>query len=95
MFKARTEGKPRAWWRVGLVWGAWMYIGNTIGLPYIIGEAVSTNRILIGIPAWIVAGLLFGLVSTKLVNTGSASGKSNGTSKGKSKNSIEGSTDVE
>jgi hypothetical protein len=54
--------QPDFKWRyVGLRWGLFMYVFMTILFPLIDGEGITQKKILIGIPVWTIAGLLFGL----------------------------------
>jgi hypothetical protein len=50
------------WWYAGLRWGLFMYVFMTILFPLIDGEGITQKNLLIGIPGWIVAGLLFSLI---------------------------------
>ncbi len=54
------------WVKQGLQWGLFMFIIMTFIFPFFIGEAINWKRILVGIPVWTLAGLLFGF-SMKLV----------------------------
>jgi hypothetical protein len=49
------------WWKVGLKWGAWMYVVLTLILPLIMGESITVHKLISGFFFWVVAGLVFGL----------------------------------
>ena len=49
------------WWKVGLKWGAWMYVFLTVILPLIVGESITVRKLSYGIIFWLVGGLVFGL----------------------------------
>ena len=50
----------KKWVRSGLVWGGILYIIAMIIFPLIDGERFSYTKILIGIPFWIVVGIILG-----------------------------------
>ena len=50
------------WWEIGLPWGVWMYCCVVLFIPFISGEAITTHKLLTGIPIWLIGGALFGLV---------------------------------
>lgn len=50
------------WVKMGLLWGTFMYIVMTLLLPPIIGSSYELVNFLIGIPIWLIAGLIFGYV---------------------------------
>ncbi len=66
--------ETHGWWRSGLSWGMWMYLLMSVALPWIDEGRLSPRRLLIGVPMWMIAGLLYGGVTT-LWNR--ASGKDN------------------
>ena len=53
------------WVATGLVWGVIMYLFTTFLFPCLNGEAIETKKILVGIPIWIMAGLIFGFTVKK------------------------------
>lgn len=55
------------WVKVGLGWGLFMYIIMTFIFPLIDQSTINLKSILIGIPIWVSAGLLFGLTSKKIL----------------------------
>lgn len=55
-----------AWWSVGLRWGLFMFICSSLLFPLIDGEGITIKRLLIGIPIWIIGGLLFGYSIKKI-----------------------------
>ena len=61
-----SEHKYR-WLREGLVFGLFMFVFMQILFPLIDGREITQRGLLIGIPIWIVGGLLFG-VAMKLIN---------------------------
>jgi len=48
------------WWRDGLSWGLLMYFFMEILFPLIQGKDITQKGLLIGIPVWMIGGLLFG-----------------------------------
>jgi hypothetical protein len=52
---------PKFIWYKGLIWGAIMYVFNTILFPLFDGEEINGMRLLIGVPIYFLAGILFGL----------------------------------
>lgn len=52
----------RAWWIRGLFWGFVMIIGMTVILPLIESNQISLRKVLIGIPIYLLVGLLFGWI---------------------------------
>lgn len=48
------------WQKLGLIWGIWMYVMMTLIWPYVDGEKMTFRKVLIGIPIWLISGLLFG-----------------------------------
>ena len=50
------------WWYVGLRFGLTMFVMMTIIFPLVLGEGLTQRKILIGIPIWITAGLIFGII---------------------------------
>ena len=48
------------WIKIGLFWGLFMYIFTVVLLPLILREEITTRKMLINIPIWVIAGLIFG-----------------------------------
>ena len=60
-----TFQEPKAqWWLRGMLFGLFMYVFMVILFPLIKGEALTQKGLLIGIPVWAVAGLVFGFTMT-------------------------------
>jgi hypothetical protein len=55
------------WLRAGLFFGFFMYGFMNILLPLIKGETLTQKELLIGIPVWVAAGLLYGF-TMKIIN---------------------------
>lgn len=55
----------KSWIKFGLIWGVFMFLMMNIVFPLIDGNGLDIKRVLIGIPVWIVFGLIFGYVSRK------------------------------
>lgn len=55
----------KKWVRSGLVWGGVLYIIAMIAFPLLDGERLSMHKILLGIPLWIVVGLILGYLFDK------------------------------
>jgi len=62
-----TEPTKTQWLLVGLLFGLFMYVFMEVLLPFTQGENITQKRLLIGIPIWLIGGLLFGLM-TKCIN---------------------------
>ena len=61
-----SESKTQ-WLYSGLFFGLFMYIFMTILFPLINGERLTQKGLLIGIPVWVIAGLLCGF-TIKIIN---------------------------
>jgi hypothetical protein len=48
------------WIKTGLVWGALMFLFNTLGFPYFRGENITLEDICVGLILWTIGGLAFG-----------------------------------
>jgi len=59
---------PKKWWKVGLVWGFFMYLAMTIFIPILQKKSITQDTLLISIPIWIVGGLLYGFSMKKFNN---------------------------
>lgn len=55
------------WWKDGIQWGLFMFVFTDIVGPLIFGDRITTGKLLLGIPFWIIGGLLFGLMMRALV----------------------------
>lgn len=55
------------WIKQGLSWGLFMYVFMNLTYPFIEGESITLNKLLIGIPLWTIGGLGFGY-TMKLMN---------------------------
>ncbi len=53
----------KSWVKFGLIWGAFMFVMMNIVFPLIDGKGIVLNSLLLGIPVWLVGGLIFGYVS--------------------------------
>jgi hypothetical protein len=53
----------KKWVRSGLFWGGILYILTMIVFPLIDGERLSIAKILLGIPLWIIVGLVIGYLA--------------------------------
>jgi len=56
------------WIKLGLLWGVIMFIIITFAFPLIKQEEITGVNILIGIPIWIISGLLFGYIMKSLMS---------------------------
>ncbi len=54
------KNTTKEWLKFGLSWGLFMYVMMTILFPLIEQEQITTKIILIGIPIWIIGGILLG-----------------------------------
>ena len=50
----------KKWVKWGLVWGAIFYIITMFLFPVIDGEKFDITKILLGIPLWVMTGLILG-----------------------------------
>ena len=67
--KSASKGKRFAtlnWIKIGLFWGVFMYIFTVVVLPLILREEITTRKMLINIPIWVIAGLIFGYWTNRL-----------------------------
>jgi hypothetical protein len=55
------------WRHSGLRWGLLMYLTVTILEPLITGKELTWRKLLIGVPVWILGGLLFGFILKSFV----------------------------
>ena len=63
-----TYSEPKhQWYLQGLLFGIIMYVFSTLLNPFIAGKSITLTGLLIGIPVWTVAGLVFGF-TIKLLN---------------------------
>ena len=60
MRKKETFSKKNIWIYMGICWGIFMYFIMVVAIPYFRQELISRESILIGIPVWILGGLLYG-----------------------------------
>lgn len=50
----------KKWVRSGLIWGGILYILTMMIFPLLDGERLSWFKIIMGIPLWIITGLIIG-----------------------------------
>lgn len=55
----------KSWVKFGLLWGVFMFVVINIVFPLVDGEEITLTRILVGLPVWLVFGIIFGYVSRK------------------------------
>jgi hypothetical protein len=55
----------KSWVKFGLVWGTFMFLMMNIVFPLIDGNSLTIKSFIIGIPIWLIGGLIFGYVSRK------------------------------
>ncbi len=51
------------WWIRGLFWAAFMYLIVNVLMPLFEHEVLTTKKLLIGIPVWLILGLLMAWIS--------------------------------
>ena len=57
------EQSKRNWKKEGLIFGLFMYVFNVILFPLFSStDEITTKKLLLGIPVWILGGLVYGLV---------------------------------
>ena len=59
---AYSEPTKSQWLLTGVVFGVFMYVLMEILFPLIEGESLTQKRLLLGIPAWLIGGVIFGLI---------------------------------
>lgn len=55
----------RSWIKFGLAWGVFMAIVLNIGFSLLDGTVIDWKKAAIGLPVWLIFGLIFGYVSRK------------------------------
>lgn len=50
------------WVKIGLIWGAFMFLFMSIVFPYFIGQKITRETLLLGLITWAISGLCFGYV---------------------------------
>ena len=57
------EQCKRNWLIEGLIFGLFMYVFNVILFPLFSStDEITTKKLLVGIPVWLIGGLVYGLV---------------------------------
>lgn len=56
------KNTTKNWLKMGLIWGAIMYVIMTSVFPIFEQKEITQRGLLIGIPIWLIAGLGFGLI---------------------------------
>jgi hypothetical protein len=64
------------WLIVGMSWGTFMYVFNTLLFPLLDNEPITKRELIVGIPIWIIGGVLFGLVMRSFAGKSKAVKKS-------------------
>ncbi|WP_272150092.1 hypothetical protein [Tenacibaculum aiptasiae] len=57
----------KKWMKTGLIWGGIMFIMMNFIFPFFTKEPITTKKVLISLPIWILAGILFGLSQKKRI----------------------------
>lgn len=57
-----SEEKKGSWIVTGLVWGVMMYVFSNL-ISYFMDGEITKRKLIVGIPIWIIGGLIFGLVT--------------------------------
>lgn len=60
------------WWKIGLINGLIMYVLMELVFPLLDGSGYSSKKLLIGIPVWIIGGLIFGRIMKLMVKATNA-----------------------
>lgn len=58
--QSNEETKTTKWWYTGLAWGLFIFLAINLLLPILNGESISMKKALVGIPIWVIGGLMFG-----------------------------------
>ena len=67
MSSARKEDyQNKGWILQGLVFGVIMYVFMTFLSPFITNDTITLQRVLIGVPIWLIAGLTYGFAMKTL-----------------------------
>ncbi|MBX2876000.1 MAG: hypothetical protein KTR30_28020 [Saprospiraceae bacterium] len=48
------------WVKQGLIWAAFMYVLMTLIFPLLTNDPITQKDVLVGVPIWLVGGLIFG-----------------------------------
>ena len=48
------------WWKYGLYWGGFMYVIMVFGFPYYQDKEITLLSMILGIPIWVIGGLVYG-----------------------------------
>ena len=54
------KNSTKNWLKSGLIWGLFMFVSLSIVYPLIKGVEITQKNILIGIPLWLIGGLVWG-----------------------------------
>ncbi len=55
-----TPFGKKGWIRMGLSWGAFMFLTMSVGFPYFKGQEITLKTLLLGLVIWTIGGLVFG-----------------------------------
>ena len=55
----------KSWVKFGLIWAAFMYLMMVVLFPLWDKKDITPKSLLIGVPVWLIGGLIFGYVSRK------------------------------
>ena len=62
---SKFEGN--GWIKIGLIFAVVMYIFNQLLMPYFIfKDEITQKKLIIGVPIWIIGGLLYGYIVKSL-----------------------------
>jgi choline-glycine betaine transporter len=50
----------KKWVKWGLFWGTIMYVITIVLIPLLSGEGLLTRKLILGVPLWVVVGLILG-----------------------------------
>ena len=68
--------KTKNWLKEGLSWGLFMFVFMQIGIPWIMDEEITTEKLILGLPIWLVLGIGVEYIE-KLIRNRIGKGKAN------------------
>lgn len=58
----------KGWIKLGLIWGAFMFVIMTFVFPFMSNETITPKRSLVGLILWTIGGLIFGYTMKLMMN---------------------------
>lgn len=57
----------KQWQKIGLGWGIWMFLMMAFFWPLIDGSGITLKEVVLKFIFWMIAGLAFGYINSKLI----------------------------